>query len=132
VQTQGPNVEEQDPVDLTYSRCLGGKFVQELGKVSGEDTAMIMYMYDTDQCLFRMWRFAATDSPSEATGKWNADTNTLEWTYAPNAERKFTMTARHRFVNNSVFEWDVVGRDKAGKVLFRLGGKATRTSQLTE
>ncbi len=132
VQTQGASVEEQDPVDLTYRRRLGGKFVQELGTVSGEDTAMIMYTYDTDQSLFRMWRFAATDSPSEATGKWNTDTNTLEWTYAPNAKRDFTMTARHRFVNDNVFEWDVVGRDKAGEILFQVEGKATRTSELTE
>ena len=42
------------------------------------------------------------------------------------------MTARHRFVNDHVFEWDVVGRDKAGEILFQVEGKATRTSELAE
>ena len=68
VETQGPGAAEQNPVELTYSRCLGGKFVQELGKLSGEDTAMIMYSYDVDQNVFRLWRFATNDPPSEATG----------------------------------------------------------------
>lgn len=129
VQTPGPRAELPDTVDLTFSRRLGGKFVQELGKVSGQDTAMIMYTYDIDRNVFRLWRFAENDPPSEATGKWNADSHTLEWTYAANAKQNFTMTARHRFVDDNAFEWDVVGRDSTDKILFQAKGNATRSGE---
>lgn len=129
VQTQGTPAGEEVAVDLTYSRRLGGKFVQELGKVSGQDAAMIMYTYDADAKVFRLWRFAASDPPSEATGKWNAETRTLEWTYVPGAGQDFTMTASHRFLGDNAFAWDVVGRDSTGKVLFQVKGKALRTEQ---
>ena len=132
VQTEGSNAGDEDTVDLTYSRRLGGSFVQELGKVSDRDTAMIMYTYDSDQNVFRLWRFAANDPPSQATGTWDAESQALEWTYAANAKQNFTMTARHRFLDDNAFEWHVVGKDSADKVLFRVKGRATRTGGSTK
>jgi hypothetical protein len=130
IQTLGPQAEENGIVDLNYRRVLGGKFVQEMGKVAGENSAMIMFSFDTDQNLYRGWRFAATGPPTESTGNWNPVSNTLEWTSVAKAGQEFTMTSNHHFVSDSVFEWDAVGKDSDGKVLFRVEGKATRTSEL--
>jgi hypothetical protein len=41
----------------------------------------------------------------------------------------FTTTVRHRFVNDDAVEWDVVVRDGAGKVLFRMEGKSARVEE---
>lgn len=127
--TQGPGAEENETVDLVYTRVLGGKFVQELGEVAGEITAMIMFTYDTDEDLYRAWRFAATDSSSESTGHWDPVSKTLEWTSVAKAGQEFAMTSRHHFVNDSVFEWGVDGKDSTGKIVFQMKGKATRTSE---
>ena len=130
VQTSGANPEERAPVKLTYRHCLDGKYVQEIGEVSGHEAAMILYTYNGDKNEFRLWRFAASDPPSEATGKWNTDNNTLEWTYAANSKQKFTMTASHRFLNDNSFEWNVVGTDNNNQILFEMKGKATRIGSL--
>ena len=123
-------VETAAEADLTYSRVLGGKFVEERGK--GKDTnktqGRVMYTYDTQRKSYRLWRFSSTGQASEAAGRWDADTRTLTWTLVATPGQEFTTIARHRFVNDDTFEWDVASKDGKGTVLLRMKGKATRVT----
>jgi uncharacterized protein (TIGR03067 family) len=61
---------------------------------------------------------------AEYTGKWDAKTKTLTWTTI--ASYPSPTTVRIRFIDDDTIEWDVVVKDGAGKVAFRLDGKNTR------
>ena len=73
-----------------------------------------------------MWHFSSDHQTSEGTGKWDPETKYSYLDFCRHREQDFTMTSRHRFVTDDEFEWDVVGNDKNGKILFQLEGKATR------
>ena len=121
-------VEKTGAASLTYRRVLGGEFVREQGEHTDETTALRLYTYDTHQKCYRTWWFSSTGQASEATGQWDADTKTLAWTTVADPARIFTMTSSHHFVNDDLFEWKVVAKDKTGKILFQMEGKATRTN----
>ena len=119
-------------VKLTYHRVLGDKYVKETGEVDGEKTALAMFTYDADNQCYRMWHFSAEHKTSEGKGSWDPQTTTLTWTAVNLANPEVTMTTRHRFVADNRFDWDVVGKDKSGKQIFRLEGTATRISDSEE
>jgi len=121
-------VEKTGSAALTYSRVLGGQFVQEQGTHADDRTALLMYTYDAREECYRLWWFSSTGQSSLAKGVWDSDTNTLTWTYRASAEQEFTMTASHHFVSDDVFEWDLVGKDATGKILFQTKGNASRTT----
>ena len=73
-----------------------------------------------------MWWFSSTGQTAEAAGEWNDDTKTLNWTYLLREGQDAAMTAKHRFKNDNSFEWEVVAKDRHGKILFQMNGKATR------
>ena len=120
-------VEKAGAANLTYRRVLGGEFVQEQSEHADGTTGLVMYTYDAGRKCYRIWWFSSTGQTSEATGQWDAGTATFTWTLAARAEQEFTTVARHRFVDDDTFQWDVVSKDGKGKVLFRMEGKATRT-----
>lgn len=128
-QTEWTPVAKTGAADLKYNRTLGGQFVQEQGKHDDESTQLLMYTYDKEKNRYRMWWFSSTGQSSEATGEWDAKTKTLAWIYSGSAGQNFTMTATHHFVADDVFEWDVVAKDKPGKILFHSEGKATRVKE---
>ncbi|MDP6546338.1 MAG: DUF1579 family protein [Phycisphaerae bacterium] len=114
--------------DLTYSRVLGGKFVQERGKGRDADKTetLAMYTYDAQRKSYRLWWFSSTGQTTEATGRWDAETKILTWTSVASSPQEGTMTARHHFVDDNALNWDVASKDGKGKVIFRMEGKATR------
>jgi len=121
--------EKTGAADLTFSRTLGGQFVQERGEHADKTTHLVMYTYDAQQKSYRSWYFSSTGQTAESTGTWDADAKTMTWTSVGGAGQDFTTTARHRFVNDDTFEWDVVVKDTKGKVLFRMEGKALRAKK---
>ena len=129
--TQSTPVEKTLTGELTYSRVLGGRFVQEQGKLKDMRTEMVMYTYDRERKCYRWWRFPSTGQPSEATGQWDADKKTITWTYVGSGS-EFTTIARTRFVDDNTFEYDFISKDGEGKVVFRLEGKATRVRDSKE
>jgi hypothetical protein len=116
--------ERHGTAELTYSRVLGGSFVQEKGEHSDKSSSILMYTYDTERKCYRGWWFSSTGQTAESTGKWDAEAKTFTWTSS--GTQPFTTTSRHRFVNDNSFEWDVVVKDGKDKVLFRMEGKAAR------
>lgn len=120
--------EKTGAADLTYSHALGGQFIQERGEHADKTTNLVMYTYDAQRKSYRSWWFSSTGQTAESTGKWDADAKTMTWT-SVGGEQDFTTTARHRFVNDDTFEWDVVVKDAKGKVLFRMEGKAARAKK---
>ena len=117
--------------DLTYSRVLGGKFVQERGRGRDPDKTEVlaMYTYDTRRKSYRLWWFSSAGQTVEATGRWDAETKTLTWTSVASSRQEVTRTARHRFVDDNAFNWEIAAKDVKGKVTFRMEGKATRARQ---
>jgi hypothetical protein len=118
--------EKTGAADLTYSRVLGGQFVQERAEHADKTAGLVMYTYDVLGKTYRAWWFSSTGQTAEPTGKWDAGAKTLTWTSAASAGAEVTTTAHHRFVNDDAFEWDVVVKDSKGKVLFRMDGQAMR------
>ena len=79
-----------------------------------------------------MWWFSSTGNTAESTGEWAADKMTFTWTSVSKAGQGFTVTTRHLFPEDNVFEWDTVIKDQTGKILFRKEGKATRVKNLNK
>lgn len=122
-------VEKTGAADLTYSRVLGDQFVQEDGKDADESTALRMLTYDAEKKDYRTWFFSSSGQANEAKGQWDPKTNTLTWTDVTVAPNGISSTAHHRFLNDDVFEWDVEVREKTGRIVFQLTGKAIRTNK---
>jgi hypothetical protein len=112
---------------LTCARVVGGQFVQEKAEHSDNTSSVLMLTYDAQKKCYRGWWFSSTGQTSESTGNWDADTKTMTWSSV--GDPMFTTTVRHRFVNDDAVEWDVVVRDGAAKVFFRMAGKSARVEE---
>ncbi len=126
------SAETTATVGLTYRRILGGKFVEEEGVGVDGSTAKLIYTYDPQQQCYRLWSFRSSMPPSEATGQWDAETQTFTWAYAVNEGQEFVTVATHRFVDDDTFEWNAEGKDASGEVIWRVEGNATRISESKE
>jgi hypothetical protein len=116
--------EKQLTADYVTSRELGERFIQERSKHSDGGTGLSLSTYDPERKCYRGWWFSSTGQTSESTGKWDADARTMTWTST--GDQPMATTARQRFVDTDTLEWDVVVRDRTGKVYFRMEGKSTR------
>src|SRR5206468_11671896 len=112
------------PADDTYTRILGGSFVQCKGEQSDKASNLVMYTYDADRKCYRAWWFGSTGQTSESTGKWDADAKALTWTAS--AGEGLTATSTHRFVNDDTIEWSLAVKDKTGKLYFAMEAKSMR------
>lgn len=119
-------VAKEGASDLTFNRVLDGQFVQERGIHDDKKTQLSMYTYDEENKRYRLWWFSSTGQTSESSGEWDAETKTLKWVWIRGVGQNFTMTGSHHFVDDDVFEWEIVAKDKADKILFHAEGKATR------
>lgn len=122
-------VEKTGSADLIYRRVLGGQFIQEDGTHMDESTALRMLTYDAQRAEYRTWFFSSRGQANEAKGQWDAKSMTLTWTDVAAAPNGITSRARHHFLNDNEFEWDVEVRDKAGKIVFQMEGKAKRSTK---
>jgi hypothetical protein len=118
--------ERTGTAELTSSRVLGGKFVQEKSEHSDKTSSVLMLTYDEEKKSYRSWWFSSTGQTAESTGKWDPEAKTMTWTSAGNSE--FTSTVRQRYVDDDHAEWDVVVQGGTGKVFFKMEGKSVRTS----
>ncbi|MBC8872541.1 MAG: protein kinase [Planctomycetes bacterium] len=125
-------VEKTGAADLTCHSVLDGKYVQERRKHTDNTAGLRLYTYDTQERCYRTWWFSSTGQASEATGKWDSDTETLTWTSVDRGEQEVTTVANHHFVSDSTFQWDVISKDGKGTVLVRMEGDATRAALLGE
>jgi hypothetical protein len=114
--------ERRGTAELTFTRVLGGKFLQERRQLSDKNTNMTMYTYDTERKTYGAWWFSSTGQAAFSTGKWDEETRTMTWTSGEEAVRT---TSHYRFVTDDSVEWDVVIKEK-DRVVFRMEGKNTR------
>ena len=117
-------VEKQGSDEHVITRDLGGKFIVEQGKHSDGMTTTMLSTYDVERKSYRAWWFSSPGNTAEYTGKWDAATKTLTWTTIAGYPSPTTVT--RRFVDDDTIDWEVVVKDGAGKVVFRMIGKDTR------
>ena len=120
--------EKQLTGTLSYTRILGGHFVQELGEGSDNTTALRLYTYDPKKNCYRTWFFSSmpqsTDVPGE--GQWDEAAHALNWTVP---SENGTTTFQHRFINDDAIECSVLVKDDTGSPVFQAEYKLTRTKE---
>lgn len=123
--TEGNPEEKHQTGTLSYTRILGGNFVQEKGEDSGGNTSLRLYTYDHQKKCYLTWFFSSipqsTDVP--ATGKWDEAAHALDWTAKGS-------TFQHRFINDNAIECSVLVKNDVGNTLFQAEYKLTRTKEL--
>ncbi len=106
-------------------RVMHGRFIQ--GKVRtqpGNVEAIWLATFDTNKKAYRLWYFSSQGDIVETGGKWDSKTNTLEWRNEP--QPGISAISHWRFLSDDTFEWDLIAKDRDGKVYLDMAGKLTR------
>jgi hypothetical protein len=119
--------EKTVTAEVTTSRVVGGRFVQEKSEHSDRSSGSLMLTYDAQMKCYRGWWFSSAGHTNEFTGEWDAGTKTMTWTSKQEAN---TSTTKHRIVDDDNLEWAVIVKDGTGKLLFHSEGKSVRVKQL--
>lgn len=107
----------------TFTRILGGKFVQETCQDSDNNSSMTLFCYDPSRQYYRSQFFGSSiGAPNPTTGTWNETARTLDWS----APGDYPTTIRHRFISDNAWEATCVVKDSAGNTVFRGEYKVTR------
>jgi hypothetical protein len=111
----------EEKIELT----LKGRFIQ--GRVRtqpGDIEATWLGTYDTAKKAYRVWYFNSQGNSVEAVGKWDGKANHMIWTSEP--QPGITEVSHWRFLDDNTFEWDLIAKDREGKVYLDMKGKLTR------
>jgi hypothetical protein len=108
---------------------LDGRFLQQTWKIPADAdnpalSATVISTWDVNEKVYRQWQFLSDGATGQATGKWDAASNTMIWT-----ERKpdgLTIVTRARFPNSDLQLWTITGTDRAGTTVFELSGDSKR------
>jgi len=109
---------------LTREWVLGGRFVQERASDSNKMEATVMFGFDPQKKVYRVWRFDSEGSALEMTLQWDEATQTLSG--QTDLGNGLTNTTSIHFIDNDTHEWKGVVKDAAGKVFFDGGGTCRR------
>jgi hypothetical protein len=118
--------ERTGSAELTVSRVLGGRFIQEEGRHADGSSGRLMMTYDGVRMGYRSWWFSSQGFTSESKGVWDAKTSTMIWT---NEQDGFVTTVKSRFTDMDHTDWDVLTKDEAGKTMFLMNGKSVRVKE---
>jgi hypothetical protein len=103
---------------------LGRRFIEERGKSRpGGGESRLLATWDEAKKVYKSWYFDSDGLTSEATGKWDARARTLTWT---STFEEGSSTTVWKFVDDDTFTWELLARDKKGKVLLDMSGKSKR------
>ena len=116
----GGKLKGDEKVELV----LKGRFIQ--GKTVNDDQTEATWLatYDVNMKAYRFWFYNSRGHTDESTGQWNEKSKTMTW-MRTNPEG-ITSIAHWRFVDANTLEWDMIAKDKDGKVYLDLTGKMTR------
>lgn len=108
---------------------VDGRYLQVRWKLDADQdnpatSGTYLMTYDVKQKAYRQWHFNSDGFTGEATGEWDAATNTMTWT-ARNAPNR-TTTNKDRFPTPDVRQWAMTITDQAGKAVFEMNGKHQR------
>lgn len=115
--------EERMTGTLTNEWLLDRRFVQQRGKESNGMEHVQMKTYDPQRKQYRLWHFDTAGTAADSTGKWDEDSKTMTWSSERNG---ITGTNVVRFVGNDAIEWNLVAKDRGGKLYLDMGGRFSR------
>ena len=106
-----------------------GRYLQQSWKIPADGdnpaiSATVISTYDVNEKVYRQWQFMSDGATGQATGKWDATSNTMTWT-----ERKsdgLTVVTKAHFPNPDLQLWTITGTDRAGTTVFELSGDSKR------
>ncbi len=116
--------EKAGTAKVITSRIVSEQLVQEKVEDSDKTRGGFIFTYDNQKKCYRRWEYSFAGKTTESTGKWDTDKKTMTWTSA--GEPSSITTTTHRFVDDDHAEWDVVTKDRTGKLLFHMEGKSVR------
>ena len=113
----------------TFTRILGGRFVQEMGTGTGITgfQHLSLYLHDTESDSYTLWYFTSTAHVSKGTGKWNAETRTL--TTSADYGRGVRSTDTIHLKDDDTMEWSSILKDANGTLHYHLEGTSKRVKE---
>jgi hypothetical protein len=111
--------------DEKIELIMNGRFLQ--GKVRtqpGDVEALWLATFDPGKKAYRLWYFSSQGDIVETTGQWDPKAKVMTWTNEP--QPGITAISHWRFLTDDNFEWDLVAKDRSGKVYLDMAGKLTR------
>lgn len=119
--------EKTGTAELTTSRVVGGRFVQEKSEHSDKTSGSLILTYDGQKKCYRAWWFSSAGHTNESTGEWNQRTKTMTWT--SKQEEGIVTTSKSHFVDDDNTQWGVIVKDGTGKILFLMEGQSVRVKE---
>lgn len=116
--------ETSGSAELSATRVIGGRFIQETSEHADNTSGSTMLTYDDQRKCYRSWWFSSTGQMCESAGQWDAGTKTMTWTSTRDDK---SSTTKHRFVDDNNAQWSMEVKDARGKVYFRIDGTTVRS-----
>ena len=110
--------------DEKIESILKGRFIQGKTVNSDKSEATWLATYDENQKAYRFWFFNSFGAATQSAGQWDEKTKTITW--SDTNEMGVTSVAHWRFVDADTLDWDLLAKDKDGKVYLDMKGKVTR------
>jgi hypothetical protein len=106
----------------SFSRILGGAFVQQTTEDSEKKTGLGLFTYDLKRRCYRGWGFSSDGSVTETpfSGTWNEATQTLEWTLPPAG------SIQDQFASDDAIVITALQKDTNGEIAWHEEYKLTR------
>jgi hypothetical protein len=112
----------------TCQPTLGGRYFEFRAETLPPGQADLQVMtFDTEAGVYRQWVFSSDGYRHEATGTWNAATNTLRWT-GKSGDTSFVIL--DHWVSADRLEWTLTRSDAEGKVVQTITGVVSRAEDL--
>lgn len=116
--------ERLGTAEISTSRVVGGRFVQEKSEHSDKTSGSTIVTYDAQKRQYRGWWFSSAGHySSEISGNWDPVKKTMTWT---STQDGLTTTTDYRFIDNDNIEWVVSVKDGDGKTFYRMDGRSVR------
>jgi hypothetical protein len=113
-------LKSQESVKAT----LGGRFIEERARSHpGGGQSKLLATWDATRKVYKSWYFDSEGLTSESVGKWDARARTLTWTSTSDG---VTVKTVWKFVDEDTFTWELLARDRKGKVLLDMSSKSRR------
>ncbi len=111
----------------TCQQTLAGRYFEFRAETvpPGQSDLQVM-TFDVEAGVYRQWVFSSDGYRHEATGTWNAATNTLRWT-GKSGETSFVIL--DHWASPDRLEWTLTRTDPAGKVVQTITGVVSRAAE---
>lgn len=121
----GPPVREVATKGKATCRAtLGGRYLEFRAETIPTGDADFQVMtFDEPTGVYRQWVFSSDGYRHEATGAWNAKTNTMTWQGKTDGGE---FVIEDRWASPDRLQWNLVRKDANGKVVQTIAGTVSR------